>query len=192
MSQRDLSEEFLNHMTNLALGQFGDGDFFSNLAMGYRSYGMVPESMLPYQPTYNSAQAIPPSVQKAGQTFYRFSPCFIKEWNVNSGVSPGQIELATASIRAGIPVAAGLRWPTSGHWQTEKVVGVEVMTPPIPTYVADGHSIAFVGFKKSSLFPGGGYFIFRNSWGPNFWDAGYGYMSFAYVAQYANDLMVFI
>ena len=30
----------------------------------------------------------------------------------------------------------------------------------------DGHSIDLVGFHEGKEFPGGGYFIFRNSFGP--------------------------
>ena len=179
-------------MTNVTIGAYADGDFFSNLALGYAKYGLVPETLLPYQPTYNPNQVVPTSTQKAGWAIFRFSPCFIKEWNVNTGVSPGQLSLATECIKSDIPVAAGLRWPTNGNFLTTKVVSMDVMIPPVPSKVVDGHSIAFVGYKKSNLFPGGGYFIFRNSWGSGWWDGGYGYMSFAYVAQYANDLFVLV
>ena len=51
----------------------------------------------------------------------------------------------------------------------------------------DGHSIDLVGFKESKEFPGGGYFIFRNSWGTSFGDKGYGFVSFQYLRTYAND-----
>ena len=39
------------------------------------------------------------------------------------------------------------------------------MKIPPPSGVFDGHSVAFVGYHSSKAFPGGGYFIFRNSWG---------------------------
>lgn len=51
----------------------------------------------------------------------------------------------------------------------------------------DGHSIDLVGFRESSKFPGGGYFIFRNSFGRSFGDEGYGFVSFQYLRTYAND-----
>ena len=38
---------------------------------------------------------------------------------------------------------------------------------------------------------GGGYFIFRNSWGPNWGDHGYGYMPFHYVKSYCNDMVAY-
>ena len=50
-----------------------------------------------------------------------------------------------------------------------------------------GRRIDLVGFHQSSAFPGGGYFIFRNSFGPSFGDAGYGFVSFQYLRTYSND-----
>jgi C1A family cysteine protease len=51
----------------------------------------------------------------------------------------------------------------------------------------DGHSIDLVGFHEGKAFPGGGYFIFRNSFGPGFGHDGYGFVSFKYLRDYAND-----
>lgn len=192
VAHKDLSEEYLNHMTNVATGTSGDGDFYSNIAIGYKQYGMVPEAILPYQPTYNPNQKVSAAIQTLGKSMYRFDPIFIKPWNASTGVAAWQLNLAITCLQADIPVAAGLRWPKQGSWQTKKVIDVEVMTPPPASGVFDGHSIALVGFKRSNLFPGGGYFVYRNSAGPNWWDGGYGYMSFAYLNQYANDLMVFV
>jgi C1A family cysteine protease len=50
------------------------------------------------------------------------------------------------------------------------------MKVPGPSGVTDGHSIDFVGFKQDRRFPGGGYLIFRNSWGTGFQEQGYGYI----------------
>ena len=55
--------------------------------------------------------------------------------------------------------------------------------------VYDGHSVVFVGYKQSKNFPGGGYLIFRNSWGTDFGEQGYGYMSFEYASAYTNELL---
>jgi C1A family cysteine protease len=55
----------------------------------------------------------------------------------------------------------------------------------------DGHSVVLVGYAQHSQLSGGGYFIFRNSWG-NTGDKGYGYLSFDYVRKYANDLVAYI
>jgi len=57
--------------------------------------------------------------------------------------------------------------------------------------LADGHSIGLVGYRRDPAFDGGGYFVYRNSWGEDHWDNGYGYMPFGYVLNYANDLLAY-
>ena len=77
-------------------------------------------------------------------------------------------------------MACGLRWPN-------KLTGSSILSDNPPGGVSDGHSIAFVGYTDDRTAPGGGTFRFRNSFGPNWGDHGYGAMSYAYVRKYAND-----
>jgi C1A family cysteine protease len=63
-------------------------------------------------------------------------------------------------------------------------------TPPA-SGVFDGHSVALVGYKESTHFPGGGYFIFRNSYGEGFGAKGYGFMSYEYAKKYVNDAVAY-
>jgi C1A family cysteine protease len=43
-----------------------------------------------------------------------------------------------------------------------------------------GHALAVTGAIIDSSVPGGGYFVIKNSWGPNWGDKGYGYVAFDY------------
>ena len=61
------------------------------------------------------------------------------------------------------------------------------MAVPPPNEVSDGHSIAFVGYEDNPKLNGGGAFRFRNSWGSQWGQGGYGLMSYAYARAYAND-----
>jgi C1A family cysteine protease len=53
-----------------------------------------------------------------------------------------------------------------------------------------GHCMCLVGYKDDESWPGGGYFIVRNSWGENWasecpYGAGHGLIPYAYIAKYA-------
>jgi C1A family cysteine protease len=81
-------------------------------------------------------------------------------------------------------VALGLRWP--------KVVdvgpGFVLKTPP-PDGVFDGHSIVLVGYADDARQPGGGTFLFRNSFGKAWADGGHARLTYRYVAAYGNDAL---
>jgi hypothetical protein len=165
-----------------------DGGFFDQLDKGYQKYGMVNESMVPYKSSFIPNTNLRPAILATGSGLApRLKPHFIKPWNVNTGLQASQPLSIIAQLKQGRPVAAGLRWPKS--FATEKILDVTLMKTPPPSDVVDGHSIDFVGFKASKSFPGEGYLIYRNSWGPGFGDNGYGYMSFEYAMKYVNDLV---
>jgi hypothetical protein len=190
MKSADFSEEYLNYVSNMTIGQQVDGGFFDQLDKGYQKYGMVNEALLPYQPTFDANMKLRDTTLKTGAMIApRLKPHFIKAWDVNTGLQASQLLAILLQLKQGRPVAVGLRWPKPGKFATEKVLGVTLMKTPPPADVFDGHSIDFVGYKASKLFPGEGYFIFRNSWGTGFGDNGYGYMSFDYAMKYVNDAM---
>jgi hypothetical protein len=185
----DFSEEYLNHVSNLALGQKVDGGFFDEIDLGYQKYGIVNEALLPYKQFFDPNLGVRPETLKTGTTITpRLKPHFIKPWNVDTGLTAAQLLSILAQLKSGRPVAAGLRWPLESKFGIEKVLGVPLIKMVPPGDVFDGHSIDFVGYKASKKFPGEGYLIFRNSWGTGFGEQGYGYMSFEYATKYTNDL----
>jgi hypothetical protein len=187
----DYSEEFLNFASNLAIGQKSDGGFFDALDLGYQLSGDVDEASAPYQSSFNPNLTYgAATMSKAASLKPRLKSHFIKAWDVNTGLLPSQLLSILMQLKQGRPVAAGLRWPKT--FKTEKILGVTMMTAPAPSEVFDGHSIVFVGYKVSNQFPGGGYLVFRNSWGTGFMEDGYGYMSFDYANKYTNDLVQYV
>jgi hypothetical protein len=187
----DFSEEYLNDVKNLATGDDWDGGFFTDIDKGYQAYGIVDASLDPYRSAFNPKEKVRPALLAKGESIKpRLPVSFIKAWDVKTGLMPRQLQAILAQLRMGIPVASGLRWPNT--FKTRIIAGIPVMTVPPPSDVFDGHSIDFVGFKQDTRFPGGGYFIFRNSWGTGFQEEGYGYMPFAYALKYANDAVEYL
>jgi hypothetical protein len=194
VSTNDLSEEYLNHAANLASGVNADGDFFSNLDAGYQMWGIVPERTVPYQST--QVASVAQSTLNEGWTWARFWADFIKPWDADHGASQSQLDQVITYLDRNVPVAFGGWWFKSSTWSTTVIEGIEVMDVPAlkdkTDDLQDGHSVALVGYRRDSDFPGGGYFVYRNSWGASWGDNGYGYMPFAYVLNYANDLVAYV
>ncbi|MEY4616138.1 MAG: hypothetical protein RJB66_1098 [Pseudomonadota bacterium] len=164
---KDLSEEYLNHMTNLASGRTNDGDFFSFIAAGFDKYGIVSEADMPYKTSYNFANVSASSeLISRGQVFTRkgvkLNGHFIKPNDGSVGMTDSQYKEVFQWLLKGIPVAIGR-----------------------------SHSTVIVGYKYDATRGGGGQFIIRNSYGPNTDDHGYFYEDFDSVKKSVNDVYVY-
>jgi hypothetical protein len=190
----DLSEEYLNYVSNAVMNEWNDGGFFDELDAGYHNWGIIGETNVPYQPAFNLNS--PASVFWSGNAKESLKKAklisqFLKKWDVKTGLTPQQFNDLIESLKKGRPVAAGLRWAKPGKFAIEEIYGIPLIKMVGAGDVVDGHSVVFVGYKVSKNFPGGGYLIFRNSWGTGFGEQGYGYMSFEYATAYTNDLFLY-
>ncbi len=167
---RDLSEEYLNHMANVASGNTDDGDFFENIHKGFVQYGIVAESAWPYdkgRPYDFAKTSVADSLSETGKKVLKDVPGvtgrFIKPWSRTSpGLSDAQFAEVLDYLRRRIPVAVGR-----------------------------DHSMAAVGFCFDGSYPGSGYFILRDSRGVKSGDKGYVTESFQSVRSTAFDVFVY-
>ena len=190
-----LSEEYLNWAKNAANKTNFDGGMFTDIIAGYQGYGMVPSTDMPYKAAFHPKEKPNKTVVATGKGFDRFPITFIKNWDNTKGMSAAELETTKNQLRHGHPVATGIWWLSNFETVTVDKVPLLKEYPRSdnqhkdasknPMY--DGHSIALVGFHEGKEFPGGGYFIFRNSFGTGFGDDGYGYVSFDYIRNYSND-----
>jgi C1A family cysteine protease len=194
MKDLDLSEEYLNWAKNRANNSNWDGGMFTDIIRGYQQFGMVPISDMPYEAAFHPKHPDTPTrpVIATGKEFERFPITFIKQWDNQKGMSESELEATKAALKAGHPVATGIWWLENFETVTFDHVPLLKEYPrkdnnssAPPMY--DGHSIDLVGFHEGKEFPGGGYFIFRNSFGPGFGHNGYGFVSFKYIRDYSND-----
>ena len=197
MKDLDLSEEYLNWAKNQANHTDWDGGFFTDIIRGYQQFGMVPISDMPYLPAFHPKHPDTPKqpVIAEGKEFARFPFTFIKQWDNQKGMSEQELDATKTALRAGHPVATGIWWLQ--NFETVTIDHVPLLkeyprsantnSAPSKNPMFDGHSINLVGFHEGKEFPGGGYFIFRNSFGPNFGHNGYGFVSFKYIRDYSND-----
>jgi len=200
MKDIDLSEEYLNWAKNRANKTDIDGGKFTDIIRGYEAFGMVPIGDMPYRKNFdpkNPATPTPAAIA-AGRKFERYRFTFIKQWNNLRGMSVKELAATKAALKAGQPVATGIWWLE--NFETVTIERVPLLkeyprtansnSDPSQDPMYDGHSIDLVGFHEGKEFPGGGYFIFRNSFGPGFGQDGYGFVSFKYIRDYANDAIV--
>lgn len=164
----DLSEEYLNHVANVATGKTDDGDIFGSIAAGYENFGVVPESAMVYNPNrvydFNAVTITPPMYAEGLsllQNGLRLEGHFVVPLG-EAGATNEQFDAILSYLARGIPVAIGR-----------------------------SHSLAAVGYKYDQTQDGGGYLIFKNSYGPTSDENGYKRESFASVKSTVNDAYVY-
>jgi hypothetical protein len=174
-----LSVEFLNWAANKTCGDTDDGGFFSDLWRGFTNYGVCTIQDWPYQSKFEPSNSPPAAALADAKTRLDLGLRlhWIKEWNVNTGLTEAHIQAIKQTLGSGWPVCGGFRWPKQERW----VEDVLQLCPP--DAVRDGHSILLVGYRDDAAQPGGGVFIFRNT----SHDGRDGLMPYAYAADYMND-----
>ncbi len=174
-----LSVEFINWAANKTCGDKADGGFFSDLWKGFSAYGVSTAADLLYQTRFDPSIEPPPEAFADAKTRLNLGLRlnWIKEWNVNTGLTDAQLRAIKRTLDQRWPVCAGLRWPKSERW----IDSVLQMCPP--DAVRDGHSVLLVGYREDPAQPGGGVLLFRNSA-----NAGRdGMMPYTYAQAYMND-----
>ncbi|MDA1137615.1 MAG: C1 family peptidase [Planctomycetota bacterium] len=102
--------------------------------------------------------------------------------------SARKVQTLTGHLDAGRPVVIGVS--TYASWDYPNVSDTGEIPMPLPGTKPDGgHAVCLVGYEVREGVPGGGVFIFRNSWGRQWarkegrFGEGYGTLFFDYVRQ---------
>jgi len=181
--RKRLSEEFLTWTANEATGLKGDQAMFYEAVHGLNRLGICTADLMRYERTSDSERT--PSdkaIADAKARSERWRVVWIKRWDLSRPLSAEDVVAIKRALASGHPVACGLRWP--------KVLNsASLLEVPPPGDVYDGHSIVFTGYEDDPKRNGSGVFYFRNSFGPQWGQNGYGTMSYAYAGAYANDVL---
>ncbi len=194
----DLSEEYLNAVTNRAINSFNDGSFYSDALIGYGQFGMVSEEEVPYAETFdplylqgNDAATLT-LLEKGKKSRFLMGEVEISPNANNSypGLTDAQFNKLLAHLDKGNPVGIGY----GGNNIHGKLFTLDNGKKAFDSANVTGtgayaHSIPLVGYKVDKKVPGGGYVIFRNSGGASWGDEGYGYMTFNYVKNFTYDYL---
>jgi len=110
---------------------------------------------------------------------------WIRFWNNRDALTDSQLTAIKTEISQGHPVAVGMRWPN----RTRFVKGTYLLEVPRRRDIFDGHCVALIGYKDDPAIPGGGSFLFRNSWGAGWADGGYASMPYELLRFCVNDAL---
>jgi hypothetical protein len=94
-----------------------------------------------------------------------------------------RINNVVLALNAGLPVPIGVAWPNYRSIRTGFVSGQKPMA-------GSGHAITLVGYRSSTGKIEDAVFLFKNSWGVDWGQGGYGTMSYGYLSNYLNDAVL--
>lgn len=110
-------------------------------------------------------------------------------------ISCKDIEGICAILSRGIPISFGV--PTFSSWDNNSTYKYGRIFMPLPgDEKRGGHAMLLVGYQLDNNYPGGGSFIFRNSWGESWGYAcqhgsGYGTIPFQYIIEHSNNWLFY-
>ncbi|HLA84307.1 MAG TPA: C1 family peptidase, partial [Thermoguttaceae bacterium] len=142
----DLSEEQLIAETDPMDFGTTNGGSYSTMAQPYdyfRDHGIVTETELPY----------------VGDEFNGTDPRDLGLWPLAAGWENRVVKSVSCATFSDTLDA----WKTTLKMYGPRAFGINGGT----------HVVTLVGFRDDANLPGGGYWIYKNSWGPNQGDAGY-------------------
>lgn len=183
-----LSVEYLNWATNRVEGTAADGSFFHYAIDGMSEYGICADDYMPYATRFSEKNEPSEAAKQEADTRKTGKQIWIKQWDPNTGITPEQLMRIQQLLDKGHPVAIGFRWPSDG----KSISPRGELSVVEKEKVFDGHSVLIVGYQTDAAKPGGGYLIFKNSYGESWGDKGYGYIPYQYAILYANDALALL
>ncbi len=158
-----------------ALETADEGFSLSEVVTALRTYGIPPQSAMPYSFARSGEADPPPAVVAAARSHRRVS--------VNA--LPGRDQATRLAnlihaLDAGVPVAVGLRWPA---WRALRSGYLSTQQPQ----EGNGHAVTMVGYENKTGQVADTVFVFKNSWGVHWGASGYGYATYGYLEKNLVD-----
>ncbi len=97
--------------------------------------------------------------------------------------APSRLNNILHALNAGIPVPIGLEWP---NYRTLRGGYLNAQKPMLGI----GHAVTLVGYKSATGRIEDAVFIFKNSYGPDWGQGGYGMVTYSYLSNYLHDAVL--
>ena len=150
-----------------------EGFSLGEVVEALRAYGIPLQATMPntYGLKISAIEEPPPAIiQEASQhqrVFVHQLPGRDNSTRLNN--------LVTA-LNAGMPIAIGIAWP---HYRTIRTGYLSGQKP----LEGGGHAVTIVGYKSASGRIEDTVFMFKNSWGPQWGQGGYGTVTYDYLSK---------
>ncbi|MCG3196478.1 MAG: C1 family peptidase [Candidatus Omnitrophica bacterium] len=190
--QEQLSEQFLYWACKELDGVPSEGTTLHTAMAALAEYGVCRALTWPYNPVpdmWNEGQGPPPMSALSEAKEYQLHDCRPVESTL---VDHYKHMLAGEDGQPGMPVVFGIPVYHESFFNAETERTGKIFVPLPGFSLIGGHAMCAVGYVDDKEVPGGGYFIVRNSWGPD-WAAenpeapGHGLLPYVYLAQFGIE-----
>ncbi len=157
-----------------------EGFALSEVVAALRAYGIPLQSSMPntFGSNIRSIVDPPPAVVQEARTHQRVFVHVLPGRD-----APTRINNLVQALNAGVPVAVGLAWPNYRTLRNGYLSGQKPMA-------GAGHAVTLVGYKSDSGRLEDAVFVFKNSYGADWGQGGYGTVTYGYLHSYLNDAVL--
>ena len=160
-----------------------DGYSDRDLIAGIKKFGICREDLMPYNEHLvgnpsKEAKADADKRRSISVTWFQDYGESVKK----KGFTGETIKAICGALADGDPVTAALKWPTTVKLDSYATMGTKKNSSP-----SKGHMVVLVGYEIDPNQPGGGRCQIRNSWGEDWGENGYAWVTFDYLKQNGQE-----
>ncbi len=157
-----------------------EGYALAEVVDALRAYGIPLQSSMPntFGSNIRNIPDPPPAVVEEARTHQRV---FVHRLPGRDTVT--RINNLVQALNAGVPVAIGIGWPNYRTLRGGFLDGQKPVT-------GSGHAVTLVGYTSATGRLEDTVFIFKNSYGAEWGQGGYGTVTYAYLRNYLNDAVL--
>jgi hypothetical protein len=149
------------------------------LIAGWERHGICAENLQSYIPRNDPISAPSAKAKKEAVALAPIDVLLVKHWTSGVGARDDHLQRVLETLQEQEPLTVTLAWPKGipTHQNLDK--DFMLIEHDESIWDRSGHGTIFVGYEINKRYDGGAVFLFRNTWGPEWGDRGYGKISLA-------------
>ncbi|WP_158305448.1 C1 family peptidase [Opitutus terrae] len=163
-----------------AAGNADEGFSLNEVVLALRTYGVPLQSSMPnrFGRAISEIEDPAPAIVDEARTHQRVFVLPIPGRNTGTAVNN-----IVHALNAGIPIPIGVEWP---HYRSIRT-GSLIDQKPLED---GGHAVTLVGYRCTTNRLEDVVFIFKNSWGPDWGQGGYGTVTYGYLKKHLHSAVL--